>query len=129
MLYFIIKYISIHHMCTYFNCFCNYTMTIYVINLMVNHVLPHGNTFVILPTNDHMHKKVPCASTIIVRLGFHILPLILLFLQLWNSYICIWQIIQWPIWSHVALRCRLCHMALMFRLCHVAHKLSLGLVM
>jgi hypothetical protein len=69
--------------------FCNYIMTTYVINLMANHVLPHGNTFVILPTNDHVHKKMPCASTIIVQLGFHILPLIQLFLQLWNSYSCI----------------------------------------
>lgn len=129
MLYFIVKYISIHHMCMYFDCFFNYITTTYVIYLMANHLLPHGNTFVILPTNDHVHEKVPCTSTIIVQLGFRILPLIQLFLQLWNSYSYIWQIIQWPIWSHVALRHRLCHMAPTFRLCHVAHKLSLGLVM
>jgi len=75
MMYFVVKYISIHHICTYLSHFCNYIVTTYVTSLTTNCVLPYDSTFVIMPTNDRVHQKMPHASIIIIRSGFHILPL------------------------------------------------------
>jgi hypothetical protein len=100
---------------TYLSHFCNYIETTYATSLTTNHVLPHGNTFVTKPTNDRVHQKVPHASMIIIRLGFHILPL-----HCTYDYGILLHVTNNPMTNmkpHAPTP----------RLCHVAHKLSLCL--